>query len=79
MVVAVAVSPDEKHIAFATSKGLIILVQNCFQDVTLNYQQYTEHEGNLVTAMKWINNEVYCGDNMGKISVVAVINLLVKK
>lgn len=44
-----------------------------------NYQQFAEHEGNIITCMKWQNSEVYCGDNTGKVSVTTVANLLVSK
>lgn len=74
----VAISPDEKSIAFATAKGLVIVLEECFVDINYNYQQFAEHEGNVVTVIKWQNSEIYCGDNTGKVSVITVANLLVR-
>lgn len=73
-----SISPDEKHIAAATTKGLVLLLQNCFEEREANHQQFIEHEGNTITAMKWQHNDVYSGDDRGKISVVTIANLLVR-
>lgn len=76
-IVQIAISSDEKTIAFATSKGLVVLLEQCFTDNDYNYQQFAEHEGNIITVLKWENSEVYCGDNTGKVSVITIANLLV--
>lgn len=77
-VTQIIVTPDEKTIIFATSKGLIIVIQDCFKETSFNYQQFTEHEGCNVTALKWYNDEVYCGDNAGNVSVISIASLLVR-
>lgn len=76
-IIQLAISPDEKTIAFATAKGLVVLLEGCFGDFEYSYQQFGEHEGNVVTTIKWQGSEVYCGDNAGKVSVVTVASLLV--
>ncbi|KAF2902390.1 hypothetical protein ILUMI_03787 [Ignelater luminosus] len=77
-VVQVLVSPTEKAIVLASSKGLIVVIGNCFTENNVEYQVYCEHEGNLITAMKWHSEEIYCGDDKGKISVITLPNLLTK-
>lgn len=74
----ILVTPDEKTLIFATSKGLVIVLQNCFEETNLTYQQFTEHEGSIVTVLKWYNNEIYCGDSNGNVSVVSLTTLLVR-
>ncbi|GJQ77281.1 p [Trypoxylus dichotomus] len=74
----VVISPDQKNIALSTSKGLILVSENCFCDNNLQYQIYTQHEGNIITAMKWYSNDLYSGDNIGQISVISLTPLLTK-
>lgn len=38
---------------------------------------FLEHKGSLVTAMKWNGEELYCGDNKGMLSGIALPKLLV--
>lgn len=76
-VLKIVISPNEKNIALASAKGFIIIVQNFWADITLDYQIYTEHEGLTVTAMKWNHNDLYCGDHTGKVSVISLVNILV--
>ncbi|GLV35344.1 pink [Carabus blaptoides fortunei] len=74
-----SISPDERNIAVATSRGSVCLVSNN-ETISVDTQVYNEHLGNVVTAMKWNNdsNELYTGDNTGRISVVVVRNFISK-
>lgn len=62
----------------ATSRGSVCLVSNN-ETISVDTQVYNEHLGNVVTAMKWNNdsNELYTGDNTGRISVIVVRNFIV--
>lgn len=75
--VYVVISPDQKNIALSTNKGLIVIVQNCFTENNVQYQVYSQHEGNVITAMIWSVNDLYCGDNTGHVSVISFTNILV--
>ncbi|KAK4886797.1 hypothetical protein RN001_003068 [Aquatica leii] len=77
-VVQVCISPDERHIGLSTSKGIVMIIQNCFMESNFHYETYSEHRDNLVTAMKWYMDELFCGDNTGKITVVVLPSLLAK-
>lgn len=55
------------------------MLEDCFDNINYNYQQFVEHDGNVVTALKWQDSEIYCGDNTGKVSVITVANLLVSR
>ncbi|CAH0560673.1 unnamed protein product [Brassicogethes aeneus] len=71
----ILISPNEKKIAISSSKGLIVILENIFD---LNYDVYSEHEGQIITALKWHNDDLFCGDNNGKISLTNTTNLLAK-
>ncbi|XP_022901428.2 BLOC-2 complex member HPS5 homolog [Onthophagus taurus] len=68
----ISVSLDECAVAITTVKGLIVIIQNCFLDNGLKYQIYKEHEGKNITAIKWQVNELYVGDDFGKITVISL-------
>ncbi|KAG5862572.1 hypothetical protein JTB14_002918 [Gonioctena quinquepunctata] len=76
--IQVGISSNEKHLAIASSKGLVIILENFFIDGNFTSLVYNEHEGNTVTAMKWHGNDLYCGDDVGKISVFTMTSLLTK-
>ncbi|CAH1159809.1 unnamed protein product [Phaedon cochleariae] len=76
--IQVAISPNEKHLAVASSRGLVVILENFFVDMSLRPLIHIEHEGNTLTVMKWHGNDLYCGDHMGKISVFTVATLLTK-
>lgn len=73
---SVNISPDEKTIAACTLKGHILLFQNYITETFVKPKIYTDLEGNVITALKWFRNTLYCGDNSGKISVINVKNTL---
>ncbi|KAF5274300.1 hypothetical protein FQR65_LT04418 [Abscondita terminalis] len=77
-VMQVCISPDEKHIALSTSKGTVVIIQNFFAETNIHYETYSEHRDNLVTAMQWYLDELFCGDNNGKVTVVVLPSLLAK-
>lgn len=76
----VSISPDEKLFAFATNKGTVCLVEINNKNAK-DIQVYNEHVGNTITAMKWneYTEELYVGDNTGKISVIINANFIVSK
>lgn len=63
--------------SFATSKGSICLVDLTSKNT--DFQVYNEHTGNIITTMKWNeqSNELFAGDNTGKISVMTYTNFIV--
>lgn len=73
----VKVSPDEKNLAIANAKGLVFVLEDFFIDLNLRPLVHSEHEGNIVTVLEWYGNDLYCGDNVGKISVFTLTSLLV--
>lgn len=77
-IVQVTISPDERTIAACTAKGIVLIFENCFVDPYVKPQVYFEHKGNVITASKWQENSLYCGDNTGKVSVIIVKKSLVK-
>ncbi|XP_050307931.1 BLOC-2 complex member HPS5 homolog isoform X2 [Anthonomus grandis grandis] len=66
----VAISEGGQYIGVATSKGLIFILDQFLEDSSNQYQVFSEHEGNNVTYIKWRRNELYVGDEAGKVSVV---------
>ncbi|KAB0799347.1 hypothetical protein PPYR_07227 [Photinus pyralis] len=77
-IVQVCISHDEKHLSLATSKGAVVIIPNCFYENCIQYHTHHEHRGNIVTAIKWNGDELYCGDNLGKITVITLPSLLAK-
>ncbi|CAH1996238.1 unnamed protein product [Acanthoscelides obtectus] len=72
------ISKNEKNLAVATSKGIIIIVEN-FIDNNINIPLiYNEHERSTVTAMKWCGDNLHIGDSSGKISVFTLTSILTK-
>uniref|UniRef100_A0AAR5PIE2 HPS5-like beta-propeller domain-containing protein n=1 Tax=Dendroctonus ponderosae TaxID=77166 RepID=A0AAR5PIE2_DENPD len=69
----IAISPDEHHISVVCATGLILILQNFIEDAKTQTQVFNEHEGKQVTYIKWHRNELYVGDETGKISVVSVV------
>ncbi|XP_057653232.1 BLOC-2 complex member HPS5 homolog isoform X2 [Diorhabda carinulata] len=76
--VQIKISANEKNLALASSRGYVIIVENVFVDFNLRPLLYTEHEGNTITVMTWHGNDLYCGDNTGKISVSTISSTLTK-
>ncbi|XP_023029038.2 WD40 repeat domain-containing protein pink isoform X1 [Leptinotarsa decemlineata] len=76
--IQVGISLNEKNLAVASSRGLVIIFENFFVDGNIRPLVYNEHEGNNITVMKWHGNDLYCGDDVGKVSVVAITSLLTK-
>ncbi|KAJ2945342.1 hypothetical protein O0L34_g9433 [Tuta absoluta] len=66
-----AISSNEKHIAFANGRG-IITVTACDQSLSGGHTTVTskEHQGNEVTTMVWSGNNLFTGDDIGKIAVM---------
>ncbi|CAG9762900.1 unnamed protein product [Ceutorhynchus assimilis] len=65
----IAISKDEHNVAVATSRGLILVLQNFLEDSS-KYQVFSEHEMRNVTYFKWHKNELYVGDDRGKVSII---------
>jgi hypothetical protein len=74
----VQISADEENLAVAASTGLVTVFEDCFNSLNFQQQIFTEHEGNTVTALKWNGNDLYCGDSIGRVSVIILKNFLVK-
>ncbi|KAH1026507.1 hypothetical protein HUJ05_000168 [Dendroctonus ponderosae] len=72
----IAISPDEHHISVVCATGLILILQNFIEDANTQTQVFNEHEGKQVTYIKWHRNELYVGDETGKVSVVSVVAAL---
>nr|XP_008191943.1 PREDICTED: Hermansky-Pudlak syndrome 5 protein homolog isoform X2 [Tribolium castaneum] len=70
-----SISPNEKNLAIAVSTGLVVVLEG-FTETEFQQQIFTEHEDNHITAMTWNGNDLYCGDNTGRVSVVALRNFL---
>lgn len=62
--------------AIASSKGLVIILED-FLDLNIRPLFHSEHEGTIVTAIKWYGNTIYTGDDMGRVAVFSLSNLLV--
>jgi hypothetical protein len=70
-------SPDEKMIAYATTKGVVVMVEHHAQQgagTSRRLQISNEHLGSDVTVLKWSTNsdELYVGDSVGRVSVCCV-------
>jgi hypothetical protein len=74
----VQISADEENLAVAASTGLVTVFEDCFNSLNFQQQIFTEHEGNTVTALKWNGNDLYCGDSIGRVSVIILKNFLTK-
>ncbi|CAB3359786.1 Hypothetical predicted protein [Cloeon dipterum] len=74
----VSISPDEKIVAYATSKGAVVMIEhNVLQSppaAARRIQVSSEHLGAKVTAMQWNSksDDLYIGDNTGKVSLLCV-------
>ncbi|KAJ8946118.1 hypothetical protein NQ318_013168 [Aromia moschata] len=71
----IVIAPNEKNIAIGSSKGLLLIVEN-FLDVNFRFSVVNYHENNIITEIIWHGNDVYCGDNVGIISVFSSNYLL---
>lgn len=69
----VKISSDETHIAIANSKGLVVILENFFNDFIVRPSVQNEHEENTVTTLNWHGNELFSGDNTGKVSVFSLV------
>lgn len=69
----VKISSDETHLALANSKGLVIILETFFGDLTIRPHIQNEHEGNTVTTLNWHGSELYSGDNTGVVSVFTLV------
>ncbi|KAJ0172644.1 hypothetical protein K1T71_011783 [Dendrolimus kikuchii] len=74
-----AISTDERYIAFANGRG-IVTVTACDQSLgTHSPISSKEHQGNEVTAMAWdINNMLFAGDDVGRVSVLQMQSFIAK-
>lgn len=61
------------HLAVANSKGLVVILENFFIDLTIRPYVQNDHEGNTLTNMSWYGSELYSGDNYGKVSVFTLV------
>ncbi|CAH2055785.1 unnamed protein product, partial [Iphiclides podalirius] len=73
------ISTDEKHIGFANGKGSI-MVTECDQALRSGYSLITskEHHGNEITSMVWSGNMLFCGDDVGRVSVLQLQSFIAK-
>ncbi|GBP89431.1 Hermansky-Pudlak syndrome 5 protein homolog [Eumeta japonica] len=72
-----AISPNEKHIAIANGHG-VVSVCSCDQNSGHSSILSKEHHGNEVTAMVWGTNNIFIGDDVGKVSVLQLPNFITK-
>ncbi|GFS95742.1 hermansky-Pudlak syndrome 5 protein [Nephila pilipes] len=68
-----ALSPDENVIAFATNRGVAIVMEHNAERGTAPPQRLQisfEHRGSIVTAMQWniSSSKIYIGDDKGRVS-----------
>ncbi|KAG8221881.1 hypothetical protein J437_LFUL003257 [Ladona fulva] len=76
-VTRVSISPNENMIAFATVKGIVFLIDhNIGQNTTGSFRKVqvsNDHRGAEVTSFQWNqkSNDLYIGDDKGKITVVS--------
>lgn len=70
-----AISPDEKLIAFASVKGTVCVLQRAETSTgTRCLNRSVEHDGAAVTALCWVqhSDQVFVGDSQGRLSVINV-------
>lgn len=67
-----SISPDEKSIALATTRGIVCIVT--LKPTTKLVATSTEHVNEKITCLCWNDNssEIYIGDSTGKISVLVL-------
>ncbi|KAK6637564.1 hypothetical protein RUM44_007986 [Polyplax serrata] len=72
-VTQVSISPNEKLIAFSTIRGIICVVEKTPQGAK-HIITTVEHQNEQITSLQWnsSNNELFIGDNTGKVSIVMV-------
>ncbi|EEB11189.1 conserved hypothetical protein [Pediculus humanus corporis] len=70
-VTQVSISPDEKFIGFSTVKGMVCILEKTSNGIK-HLITATEHQNEQVTCLQWndVNNELFVGDNNGKVSIV---------
>lgn len=71
----VAISPDEKLIAFASVRGVVCVLQRAETSTgTRCLNRSVEHSGSTVTAICWVDHsdQVFIGDSQGRLSVINV-------
>ncbi|XP_018580135.1 Hermansky-Pudlak syndrome 5 protein homolog isoform X2 [Anoplophora glabripennis] len=73
--IKIVIAPKGKNLAIASSKGLLIILED-FLDINVRPLIHSEHEGSMVTAIKWYGNTVYSGDDAGRVAVFSLSNLL---
>lgn len=73
-VIQVSISPDEKLIAFATVKGGVCILERSTSHGAKQVITTLDHQNAQITSLQWNeqNNELYVGDDTGKISVITV-------
>ncbi|XP_066154566.1 BLOC-2 complex member HPS5 homolog isoform X2 [Euwallacea fornicatus] len=67
----IAISQDEKLMGVATSRGLILVLQNFIEDPNFHYQIFSQHEGRHITFIKCHKHQLYIGDDKGRVSMVS--------
>lgn len=68
------ISPDEKFIAFSTVKGTVSVLERSSSHGAKHVVSSYEHQNAQVTSLQWneSNDEVFVGDDKGKVSIVTV-------
>ncbi|XP_060532445.1 BLOC-2 complex member HPS5 homolog isoform X2 [Cylas formicarius] len=74
----ISISPDENHLAVATSIGLILVIDSFITYSDIQHKVYREHENYKITCLKWHGNDLYSGDANGKIAVLSIANAVKK-
>jgi WD40 repeat protein len=76
----VSVSPDEKFFAFATLKGVVCILERSHSLKVRRIQMSVEHHNSEVTALQWnvYSNELFVGDDTGKVSVISASAFVVR-
>lgn len=69
------ISIDEMHLAVANSKGLVVILENFFEDFIIRPHVQNNHEGNSVTTLIWNGNDLYSGDNSGNVCIFTLVSL----
>jgi len=75
----VAISPDEKTVALATTRGTICLVS--LKSTPQLLAVSTEHMYEQISCLCWNNNstEIYVGDAVGRISIMVLSKFTVSR
>lgn len=53
-----------------------MILENFFGDLIIRPHVQNDHEGNIVTVIHWYGNELYIGDNIGKVSIFTLVIII---